>query len=108
MVPLLWIPFLVYCLWVSLVSGTGLFRTFSLIAAGFVAWQLLEYCIHRYAFHTIPGEKTFPWMIDAISVKRSIDKIQRAFPALRPEHHILASNEAFQGPIRHCMINDMK
>ena len=50
---MLWIPFLVHCLLVSLASGAG--NTLALVLTGLLSWQLIEYCIHRFAFHSIPG-----------------------------------------------------
>ena len=45
--------FLVHCLLVSLASGAG--NTLALVLTGLLSWQLIEYCIHRFAFHSIPG-----------------------------------------------------
>lgn len=49
----MWIPFLLHCLVTSLASGAAI--TAALVVTGFVSWQFIEYCIHRFAFHSIPG-----------------------------------------------------
>ncbi len=53
-VPLLWTPALGWCLAHSLACW-GLAVGMALVGAGLLMWQLLEYCIHRFLFHKIPG-----------------------------------------------------
>ena len=54
-VPLLWVPILAFCLLRSIATScSSATHVPAFVAAGFLAWQLLEYLIHRCAFHTIP------------------------------------------------------
>ncbi|KAI9032800.1 hypothetical protein CLU79DRAFT_692950 [Phycomyces nitens] len=52
MVPLIWIPFVVYQLWSSLQTGHNDFMVTGVsFSSGVFFWTLLEYCLHRFLFH---------------------------------------------------------
>jgi dihydroceramide fatty acyl 2-hydroxylase len=54
-VPLLWGPVVAWSLARALHHGLGNAAAAVLLVAGVIAWQLLEYLLHRFAFHTTPA-----------------------------------------------------
>ncbi len=53
-VPLLYVPASLALLWHSIQVGVGVGLTLILASAGFCAWTLAEYWLHRLFFHWIP------------------------------------------------------
>lgn len=55
-VPLLWLPLAALLAWRALAPGAlPLATVAALAAAGVVLWQLIEYSLHRWLFHTVPS-----------------------------------------------------
>ena len=66
-VPLLWLPLAAWCAWSAWAaalsrpggggSGGGgtLASLAALVVAGVLLWQLIEYSLHRWAFHASPA-----------------------------------------------------
>jgi hypothetical protein len=55
-VPIVWIPVMLALLWRAQTSPGPLSITLSipLFAIGIIAWQLIEYSLHRWVFHMKP------------------------------------------------------
>jgi sterol desaturase/sphingolipid hydroxylase (fatty acid hydroxylase superfamily) len=57
-VPILFVPAVIGLLWHSVARvGVGLAASLGLAVAGFIAWTLTEYWLHRLFFHWQPGGK---------------------------------------------------
>ncbi len=57
-VPIIWLPVCALMFWHSVANtSTGLALSLALTVAGFVAWTLTEYWLHRLFFHWQPGGK---------------------------------------------------
>jgi sterol desaturase/sphingolipid hydroxylase (fatty acid hydroxylase superfamily) len=53
---LFWIPVASYVLGTALMSGTTSWQVaVPMIPVGFLAWQFMEYFVHKHLFHTFPG-----------------------------------------------------
>ncbi len=52
--PLLWLPLVAFTFRQALRTALPLAAALVLVAAGVVAWRLVEYCIHRFLFHAQP------------------------------------------------------
>lgn len=52
----LWLPIMAVSLWWGVQQGVSLWATALLWVAGFVAWTLFEYILHRWIFHFIPDD----------------------------------------------------
>jgi dihydroceramide fatty acyl 2-hydroxylase len=61
----IWVPALAWCLWhQARLPGTSPERLLASVAAGVLAWTLMEYVLHRFLFHFKPDEKS-EWQKDA-------------------------------------------
>jgi dihydroceramide fatty acyl 2-hydroxylase len=83
-VPLVWIPIFVAALARSvMLFQIGLLGLLGYIAAGVVAWQLLEYVIHRYVFHGAVSSYwgiTFHFLFHGCHHKYPSDLLRLVFP----------------------------
>lgn len=82
--PTLWGPLLFSCLLASF-KDTGIVCTMALFALGFMAWQLMEYVIHRWIFHTIPQNYwgiTAHFLFHGCHHKFPMDATRLVFPPL--------------------------
>lgn len=83
-VPLLWTPALVWCLAHSLASR-GVTAGVGLVGVGLLMWQLLEYSIHRFLFHSIPESYwgiTAHFLFHGCHHKYPLDASRLVFPPL--------------------------
>lgn len=55
-VPLIWVPFIMWTLSICIRRSTSLVQVFLLVLIGALLWQFLEYGIHRVVFHTLPSK----------------------------------------------------
>lgn len=82
-VPLLWLPLFTYCAAQAFAALPWLLLA-SLLLVGVVAWQLLEYCIHRFAFHAEAGASywgiTLHFLFHGCHHKYPMDKLRLVFP----------------------------
>lgn len=52
--PLLWLPLAAMLAWRS-ASTLPLDSVACAVASGMLVWQLIEYSLHRWLFHAVPG-----------------------------------------------------
>lgn len=76
-VPLFWLPAVVYNLYCSLMV-TSPILSLSLFIFGIFLWSLIEYVLHRFAFHS--EDKWLPKNNVAITVHFLFHGIHHAFP----------------------------
>jgi dihydroceramide fatty acyl 2-hydroxylase len=79
-VPALWLPFFTAC---TAASGAAPPALLALLAAGVVAWQLLEYSIHRAVFHASYRSYwgiTFHFLFHGCHHKYPMDRLRLVMP----------------------------
>lgn len=57
-VPLVWIPLVILSMSKALATGLSGLSVLFFIVMGLVAWQLMEYSLHRFVFHSNPNTPT--------------------------------------------------
>lgn len=81
-VPLLWLPLFTASLaWAG--AELPVAHAAALVLAGVVAWQLVEYCIHRFAFHAESDSYwgiTFHFLFHGCHHKYPMDRLRLVFP----------------------------
>eukprot|EP00798_Chlamydomonas_sp_ICE-L_P020005 gene20005-26718_t len=85
-VPLFWLPIFSAAALHSCISlGTSLADLVALLLVGVVAWQLLEYLIHRFIFHADLRSYwgiTFHFLFHGCHHKYPMDRLRLVFPPL--------------------------
>jgi dihydroceramide fatty acyl 2-hydroxylase len=85
-VPLLWVPIFTAAAAHSCIAlGVAAIQLFTLLMAGVIAWQLLEYMIHRFVFHADLRSYwgiTFHFLFHGCHHKYPMDRDRLVFPPL--------------------------
>jgi dihydroceramide fatty acyl 2-hydroxylase len=93
-VPLLWLPCFGAAFWrAHVLFGLGWGATGAWLVAGVVAWQLLEYVIHRFAFHARVSSYwgiTLHFLLHGCHHKFPLDSLRLVFPPV-PAALVVAS-----------------
>lgn len=85
-VPCIWVPITLALLARALSTWSDQpAAACSLILAGLILWQLIEYCLHRFIFHAEPTEYwgiTFHFLFHGCHHKYPTDAMRLVFPPL--------------------------
>eukprot|EP01023_Acetabularia_acetabulum_P031426 TRINITY_DN2951_c0_g1_i15.p3 TRINITY_DN2951_c0_g1~~TRINITY_DN2951_c0_g1_i15.p3 ORF type:complete len:199 (+),score=23.30 TRINITY_DN2951_c0_g1_i15:176-772(+) len=85
-IPLVWIPvFLVCCYWSLMVCMVPWWTYLNYWCMGIVGWQVVEYLVHRFIFHSVPTYKpliVLHFLFHGNHHKFPMDKSRLVFPPL--------------------------